>query len=119
MLVVLVFAGLVLAQPVVVDGDTLRDGDERYRVENLDAPETGARAQCPAERALGRAAASELERWVAGARRVEAFPIGHRDRYGRVVARVEIDGADLGERLIALGLAKPWQGRKSDFCSAP
>jgi endonuclease YncB( thermonuclease family) len=116
MLAPFVLAGLILSQPVVIDGDTLRVGHERYRVENIDAPETGRRAQCPEEIALGQAASAELRRWVAGAHQVEAFPIGRRDRYGRVVARVAIDGVDLGERLMRLGLAKPWEGRKSDFC---
>jgi endonuclease YncB( thermonuclease family) len=39
---------LALAQPSVVDGDTLWDAaGERYRVENIDAPERGARSECP------------------------------------------------------------------------
>lgn len=53
-----VVAGLALTQPVVLDGDTLRDGDERYRVENIDAPERGARARCLEERALAEAASA-------------------------------------------------------------
>ena len=118
-LIALLFAGQILAQPIVVDGDTLHDGREAtYRVENLDAPERGWRAQCPGEAALGEAATAELRRWVASAARVEAFPIGRLDRYGRVVARIEIDGIDLGERLIAMGLAQPWRGRKADFCTS-
>lgn len=117
MLVPLILAGLVLAQPIVIDGDTLRDGEERYRVENIDAPERGHRALCAEERALAEAARTYLIDWVASARRVEAEPIGRRDRYGRVVARIEIDGVDLGERLMARGLAQPWRGAKSDFCS--
>ena len=119
MLSLLVAAGLVLSQPVVVDGDTLHDGRrETYRVENIDAPERGARAECVDERALAEAARAYLVEWVGSARRVEALPSGRRDRYGRVVARIEIDGVDLGERLMARGLAQPWRGRKADFCSA-
>lgn len=113
----LLAAGLALSQPAVIDGDTLRDGDERYRVENIDAPERGARAECPDERALAEAARAYVIAWVASARRVEALPIGRRDRYGRVVARIEIDGVDLGERLMAHGLAQPWRGHKASFCS--
>jgi endonuclease YncB( thermonuclease family) len=109
---------LALASPVAVDGDTLRDAaGERYRVENIDAPETGSRSECPEERALGQAARAYVESWIAGAHEVEAIPVGRRDRYGRVVARIEIDGVDLGEQLIARGLAQPWRGRKADFCS--
>lgn len=113
----LLAVGLALAHPVVVDGDTLRDGDERYRVENIDAPERGQRAECPEERALAEAARAYVGEWVAGAQRDEALPTGRRDRYGRVVARIEIDGVDLGERLMARGLAQRWRGRKADFCS--
>ena len=110
-------AGLALAQPAVIDGDTLRDGGERYRVENIDAPERGARARCPEERALAEAARAYVIEWVANARRVEAQPTGRRDRYGRVVAFIHIDGVDLGQRLMARGLAQPWRGHKADFCS--
>lgn len=112
----LIAVGLVLAQPVVIDGDTLRDGGERYRVENIDAPERGARAECPEERALAEAARAYVEAWVARAGSVAAQPIGRRDRYGRVVARVSIDGVDLGERLMAHGLAQRWRGHKANFC---
>jgi len=112
-------AGLLLAEPAAVDGDTLRDGQERYRVANLDAPETGSRARCPVEAAAGEAARAEVAALIAGARRVEAHPTGRRDRYGRVVAYIEIDGVDLGARLIERGLARPWYGRSSNFCSRP
>ncbi len=113
----LLAAGLVLAQPVVIDGDTLRDGEERYRVENIDAPERGQRAECLEERALAEAARAYVDAWIAGASEVEVDASGRRDRYGRVLGRVSIDGVDLGERLMARGLAQRWRGRKADFCS--
>ncbi len=113
----LLAAGLVLTQPVVIDGDTLRDGEERYRVENIDAPERGQRAECLEERALAEAARAYVGAWIAAAVQVEVEPSGRRDRYGRVVARVSIDGVDLGERLMARGLAQPWRGRKANFCA--
>ncbi len=113
-IVALAFA---LAEPVVIDGDTLGDGAERYRVENIDAPERGARAHCPEERALAEAASAYVANWVAGAREVTAIGSGRRDRYGRRLARIEIDGGDLGDRLIARGLAQPWRGRRANFCS--
>jgi micrococcal nuclease len=115
----LLAGGLLLAEPAAVDGDTLRDGQERYRVANLDAPETGSRAGCPSERAAGDAARAEVQGMLARARRVEAHPIGRRDRYGRVVAYIEIDGVDLGARLIERGLARAWYGRSSDYCARP
>jgi endonuclease YncB( thermonuclease family) len=112
-------AGVLLAAPVAIDGDTVRDGGERYRVANLDAPEIGSHARCPQERAAGEAAQAEAAALIARARRVEAHPIGRRDRYGRVVAYIEIDGVDLGAQLIERGLARAWYGRSSDFCTRP
>ncbi|GAM99303.1 micrococcal nuclease (thermonuclease) homologs [alpha proteobacterium U9-1i] len=117
MLASLLAFALTLAQPFVIDGDTLRDGDERFRVENIDAPERGQSAQCPEERALGEAATAYVTEWVASAAQIEVMSTGRRDHYGRIVARIEIDHIDLGERLIARGLAQPWRGRKADFCS--
>ena len=116
MLATLVSLGLVLGT-TAIDGDTLRADGERYRVENIDAPERGERAECSDERALGEAARAYVATWLAGASAIEALPSGRRDRYGRIVARIEVDGVDLGERLIARGLAQPWRGRKADFCS--
>jgi len=114
----LLVLGLVLSHPHAIDGDTLRDDQgERYRVENIDAPERGRRSECPEERILAEAAATYVSAWIAQARQVEAHPTGRRDRYGRIVAPIEIDGVDLGERLIARGLAQPWRGRKANFCS--
>lgn len=112
-------AGLVLAEPVAIDGDTVRDGGERYRVANLDAPEVGSHARCPEEQAAGEAARAEAAELIERARRVEAHPTGRRDRYGRVVAYIEIDGVDLGARLIERGLARPWYGRSSNYCTQP
>ncbi len=67
---------------------------------------------------MGEAARRAVVRMVANADRVEAIPTGRRDRYGRVVARIELDGRDLGEALIAQRLARPWRGRSSNFCAA-
>jgi micrococcal nuclease len=108
---------LLLSAPRVIDGDTLADGAVRYRVENLDAPELGHRADCAYEAALGQAAKDEVIRLVQGAQRVEAVSDGRLDRYGRTLARILVDGRDLGDLLIARGLARPWQGRSSNFCS--
>jgi micrococcal nuclease len=66
---------------------------------------------------LADAASAYVDAWISQARHVEALPVGRRDRYGRIVARIEVDGVDLGERLIARGLAQPWRGRKADFCT--
>jgi endonuclease YncB( thermonuclease family) len=104
--------GLPLAQPAMVDGDTLQDGDERYRVENIDATERGARAECPEERAKPEAPmfANGSPAHAASKRTPRAIATA----MAPVVARM--DGVDRGERLIARGLAQLWRGRKAKLC---
>ncbi len=110
------------AQPTrrmrVIDGDTLEDmaADITYRIVNIDTPETGSRAQCTAERALGDRATDTARSLVSHADDVEMRPTGRIDRYGRTIAYVLIDGRDLGETLIAEGLARPWRGRREPWC---
>jgi endonuclease YncB( thermonuclease family) len=43
-------------------------------------------------------------------------PVGRRDRYDRVVAYIVVDGRDLGEVLMAEGLARAWRGRREPWC---
>jgi micrococcal nuclease len=104
----------------VIDGDTMEDlRDEiTYRVVNIDTPETGSRARCTAERSLGNRATQAARTLVADARRLEFRPTGRIDRYGRTIAFVLIDGRDMGETLIAEGLARPWRGRREPWCDA-
>lgn len=87
------------------DGDTLDLGYLRIRLWGVDAPElaqTCARAD-GAEWDCGRAAAARLKQLMRGAElRCTARD---RDQYGRVVARCSARGLDLGQRLIAEGLA--------------
>jgi len=104
----------------VIDGDTLEDMSEdvTYRVVNIDTPETGPRARCDAERALGNRATETVRALVNRAQHLELRATGRTDRYGRTIAFVLIDGRDLGETLIAEGLARPWRGRREPWCDA-
>jgi endonuclease YncB( thermonuclease family) len=111
----------VVAQRVrVVDGDTIEDmgSDITYRLVNIDTPETGSRARCSAERTLGDRATQAARALISGARRIELNATGRIDRYGRSIAFVVIDGRDMGETLIAEGLARPWRGRREPWCDA-
>ena len=120
---------VLLANVEATDGDTLHDNRRNtdYRVHGIDTPETD-RAKCAAERALGDAASARVTALLAGASEVRAtaaweprtrsrWPV---DGFGRRLARIEIDGRDLGEILIAEGLAKPWNGEGAhpDWCGA-
>ncbi len=104
----------------VIDGDTLEDmgADITYRLVNIDTPETGPRARCVAERDLGDRATRQARALISSADDVELRSTGRIDRYGRTIAFVLIDGRDLGETLIAEGLARPWRGRREPWCDA-
>lgn len=97
-----------------IDGDTLALGEHRIRIADIDAPEPNG--SCPAERALARVATARL------AALLDAGPIElHRadrdaDRYGRKLRIVSRDGRNLGETLVAEGLARPWNGRRARWC---
>lgn len=103
----------------VVDGDTMRDRrtGETYRIANIDTPETGDRARCTAERTLGIQATSEARRMLQAAREVRVRPTGKRDRYGRTLAYLEVDGRDFGEHMIENELARAWRGHREPWCT--
>lgn len=104
----------------VIDGDTLEDlrTEITYRIVNIDTPETGSRAQCEAERTLGNRATQTVRTLISQTSQLELRPTGRTDRYGRTIAFVLIDGRDMGETLIAEGLARPWRGRREPWCDA-
>ncbi|MEP9378436.1 thermonuclease family protein [Aquabacter sp. CN5-332] len=114
----------------VRDGDTVIVGAIRYRLVGYNTPEVGFSAKCPQERALGAQATQRLRRLVAGGgldfERVscqcrpgtEGTPACN---YGRLCARLTAAGRDVGETLVAAGLAKPFRYGKDrfphDWCS--
>ncbi|BDC50651.1 hypothetical protein F183_A29670 [Bryobacterales bacterium F-183] len=89
----------------IVDGDTLRavvDGQElRVRLWGIDAPERGREGASDATEALARLAP------VGSSVQLERVDV---DRYGRTVARVIVNGEDVGERLVCAGYAR-WYRR--------
>jgi endonuclease YncB( thermonuclease family) len=102
----------------VVDGDTVRYQGRTVRLVGFDTPETGDRAQCEYERALGARAATRLSELVkSGEPRLEfvpcACPPGTEGtascNFGRSCGSLTIDGRDVGSILIAEGLARPFR----------
>jgi micrococcal nuclease len=90
-----------------VDGDTLDCQGRRVRLANIDAPEIQGR--CAAE--IQMAERAKLAALIAvAASPAHVVPERGTDRYGRLLARVAIDGKDLGETLIAQGLARHYAG---------
>lgn len=108
----------LIALPFVLDGDTIDDlaTGIRYRLANIDAPETGDLAKCATERHAGEDAKLAATACVHAAKVVAVRKTWRTDRFGRRVAFVLIDGRDLGERLMASGLAAPWRGRRVQWC---
>jgi endonuclease YncB( thermonuclease family) len=89
----------------IVDGDTLRFGEDRVRLDGIDAPErnqtcknaAGKRWNCGAEATDGLVA-------LAGGRTITCAPSGH-DRYRRIVAVCKAGNTDLGAAQVKAGLA--------------
>jgi len=100
----------------VVDGDTFRMAGDKIRIADIDTPETHP-ARCPEEARLGAAATQRLQALLnSGA--VTLHPIDRdTDRYGRKLRRVEVNGRGVGDTLIAEGLARPYRGRRMDWCA--
>lgn len=92
----------------VIDGDTLRQGKDRLRLLHIDAPETHE-PRCPAERRKGKQATARLRQLIRSAWDVQVRDSGERDKYGRRLVDLYLDGKDVGDILIAEGLAVPWE----------
>ncbi len=121
-----VLAALLLATPAgaaiaddnqirlyVVDGDTAIINGERIRLRSeagpIDAPELHS-AKCPLELFRAEAARDRLRAIMGAAGDDFSIDRKSKDRYGRTVAVVYVEGEDVGGRLVREGHAKPWPG---------
>lgn len=90
----------------VVDGDTFWHHRIKYRIADIDAPESGDRAHCQIERQLADAATHKLKELLdRGGLNLESVGT---DRYGRVLVRAFTDGHDISREMINAGLAVPF-----------
>jgi endonuclease YncB( thermonuclease family) len=93
----------------VVDGDTFWFAGQKIRIAGIDTPETHP-ARCAEEAARGRAATLRLHALLnAGPFSLHSID-RDTDRYGRLLRNVTRGGRDLGDVLIAEGLARPYAG---------
>ena len=92
-----------------IDGDTFQAGMEIIRISNIDAPEIKSCAHDKAMEAK-RLAQTMLDRHVVTISRQG------KDQYGRTLAAVAVDGADLGDWLVASGVARRWTGTRKPWC---
>lgn len=99
------------------DGDTVRFNipdvhpligtNISVRVVGVDTPEKNGKLPCEKEKA--RIAHKFTENMLRKAKRIELRDVG-KDKYFRILARVNVDGLDLGELLIKNKLALPYGG---------
>lgn len=99
----------------VVDGDTFYLGGDKVRIAGIDAPETHP-SRCAREAELGEAATASL-RSMLGSGPITLSAIDRdRDHYGRLLRNVAVDGRDVGEALIAQGVARAYDGGRRPWC---
>lgn len=105
----------------VYDGDTFDVGLERFRPYNLDTPELGDKAHCDLEQERAEAARDFARELFANAQTITATPTDNRrDDYGRVLARITVDGQDYAEVLINRDLARPYRRPPGwNWCATP
>lgn len=109
------------------DGDSGRLDGVKFRLANVDAPETGSignpsGAKCDAELAKG----YEAKAFMAALTRDGEIRIDNdygEDRYGRLVVDLSVNGEDVAAAGVRAGHLKPWpfrngkaQAPKPDWC---
>ena len=101
----------------VVDGDTIWYEGEKIRLVGFDTPETW-KPKCPNERRLGEQATRRLQALLnAGAFSLDPNPEGEsHDHYGRALFVISRGGTNLGEVLVAEGLAERRGGWGKSWC---
>lgn len=96
----------------VHDGDSFIVERERIRIENIDTPELNGK--CEAERARAVTSRNALLDLLNGGE--VSIRRSGQDRHGRTLARVTVNGADVGDALIRSGHARRWTGRREPWC---
>lgn len=115
----LIWMILSLTLTGVTDGDTVTIAGDRIRIANIDAPEL-RRAKCDAEHRLAEIAKTRMADLLRSGE-IEVH-VGDpkdgrtKDRHGRTLATITVDGKDVGEIMIAEGLARPWEGKRKPWC---
>nr|WP_280531052.1 thermonuclease family protein [Shinella yambaruensis] len=100
----------------VVDGDTFWLEGQKVRIADIDMPEIGS-LQCAKELALGEKAKHRLQSLLsAGPFEMHALSDRDTDQYGRSLRILIRNGQSLGDRLVAEGLARTWEGQRKPWC---
>jgi len=102
----------------IVDGDTVRVDGAEWRLRGFDTPEHSPRAKCDAERRLAEIAKRRLQQIVDGCSTLATVASGTKDRYGRELGDLIVDGRNVREPLLEECLARPYNGgKRNGWCS--
>jgi len=122
----LIMALAVSASEVhVLSADTVFANGRAYRLYRIDAPQSAPRAECALESERAAALATFVNQVISSAHSVEVEPgfdpRGHKswpnDRYGVRLARISVDGRDLGDLVVARGYAFRWDNHnRRNWC---
>lgn len=110
----------------VIDGDTVKISapwlpdplpkEMSVRLNNIDSPEKGHRAECQSEQELSAKATEFTKAKVKESKKQEVI-IYKLEKYGRLLADVVLDGKNLSKMLIDNKLARPYYGgKKESWC---
>ena len=98
------------------DGDSGRLGKIKFRLANIDAPETRSLkqrggAKCEAERAIGYEAKAFLVRFTKG-KEIKITRNYGKDRYDRLVVDLTANDVDIASAAVAAGHLRDWPHKK-------
>ena len=132
-----VFTGAMYCMPALAaetskiywsDGDSGRLDGMKFRLANIDAPETGSLkqrggAKCEAEREIGFEAKEFIVEFTRG-KQIKITRDYGEDRYDRLVVDLSADGVDVAQAAVNAGHLRPWphkngraQAPKPDWCA--
>ncbi|WP_319568992.1 thermonuclease family protein [Cohaesibacter marisflavi] len=97
----------------VVDGDTFWLKGTKYRLKDVDTPETNG--QCSGEQRLAANATRALSSFLSkGEISLRTYGEGY---YGRTLVKVSVDGQDAGKYLLQQRLARRWPDGPKFWCN--
>ncbi len=99
----------------VVDGDTFYLNGDKVRIAGIDAPETHD-YRCGSELALGNQATEMLHSLLNSGAVTMTSIDRDRDVYGRMLRNVAVNGQDVGEAMIAAGVAREYGRGRRPWC---
>jgi hypothetical protein len=110
-------AAVIRPHVVVLAADILVIDGKHVKLSNAFGPEPVPDARCWAEAVAAKQAVRTVAAMVDRAASVRIQPTGGVDDFNRTLAKVEIDGADLGEALFQEGLAARPAGKRFEWCN--